>query len=71
MGVPALDPAVQQDGQPNQGQEKKPPPEHQEHLLIGGKTLIFRDIKNTHIKQNSTLRQIVFINALGKRIICK
>jgi hypothetical protein len=37
MGVPALDPAVQQDGQPNQGQEKKPPPEHQEHLLIVGK----------------------------------
>jgi hypothetical protein len=45
MGVPALDPAVQQDGQPNQGQEKKPPPEHQEHLLIVGKTLIFRNIK--------------------------
>jgi hypothetical protein len=48
MGVPALDPAVQQDRQPNQGQEKKPPPEHQEHLLIVGKTLIICDNKKKY-----------------------
>jgi hypothetical protein len=34
--VPALDTPVQQHSQSDQGQEKKPPPEHKEHLLIFG-----------------------------------